>query len=273
MNIAVVDQSATRGHSALHRAVPVAKLVAFGLLLTAVMVSTNLLVVLSLTGVLAAIALWMRLPSKPIFALSAYPGLFASLFAFAASAGWLGGALIVAKAVTAALAAVLLMFTTPYPQVFAPVQRVVPAVIGDALLMTYRSLFILLEKFSHTLTAVRLRAGVVGHNPVRSAGSHNTLARGRDAVLHRPVTTDARRHAPARLRRTARRYRTAFGIPRVGRDDSRMRSPATCRGGRVACVVAGSQPLCVVPPMCCRLQGLPSLSRIAHFERTPGERG
>jgi energy-coupling factor transporter transmembrane protein EcfT len=169
VDIRIVDSVATRGTTPLHRIAPVAKLVAFALVLSAVVVSTNLLVVigvaLALLGVIAA----LRLPARPMLVLAAYPGLFAALFAFAASAGVLAGALVVAKAVTAALSAVLLMFTTPYPQVFAPLQRVMPAVLGDALLMTYRSLFLLLERFGHVLTAARLRAGLVGVHPVQSA--------------------------------------------------------------------------------------------------------
>jgi energy-coupling factor transporter transmembrane protein EcfT len=153
----------------MHRAAPAAKLMAFALVLVAVIVSANLLVVLGVTLSLLGLLAAMRLPARPMLALAAYPGLFAALYAFAAAAEPLTGALIVAKAVTAALAAVLLMFTTPYPQVFAPIQRVVPAVIGDALLMTYRSLFLLLERFGHMLTAARLRSGLVGVHPSQSA--------------------------------------------------------------------------------------------------------
>ncbi|MHB8740842.1 MAG: CbiQ family ECF transporter T component, partial [Coriobacteriia bacterium] len=95
--------------------------------------------------------------------------LFALIFAFAAAPGPVTGALVVLKAVTAALSVVTLMFSTPYPQVFAPIQRVTPQVVGDALLMTYRSLFILAEKFADLTRAVRLRAGLSMHQPVRSA--------------------------------------------------------------------------------------------------------
>lgn len=169
MDIRRVDISATQGKSALHRCRPGIKLVAFAFTLSAVIMSVNLLVVVGLALCLVGVIAAMRLPARPMLALAAYPGLFAALFAFAAAADRLTGALVVAKAVTAGLAAVLLMFTTPYPQVFAPVQRFLPPVIGDALLMTYRSLFLLLEKFGHVLTAARLRAGLLAGSPIRSA--------------------------------------------------------------------------------------------------------
>ncbi|MBN2405178.1 MAG: hypothetical protein JXE06_06310, partial [Coriobacteriia bacterium] len=76
--------------------------------------------------------------------------------------------LIIGKAVTAALGGVILMFATPYPQVFAIVQRFVPGIVGDALLMTYRSLFLLAEKLTNLTTAVKLRSGLAAGQPVRA---------------------------------------------------------------------------------------------------------
>ncbi len=191
MNLTTVDTSATRGDSALHRAVPGAKLIASAGVLVAVIASTNVLVIAGVALTLAGIVLALRLPWRPIFTLAAYPGLFAALFAFAAGASWLGAALIIAKAVTAALSVVILMFTTPYPQVFAPLQRIMPAVIGDALFMTYRSLFLLLEKFLHTLTAARLRAGITGVQPLRSAA---TVTRSLGGVLLYSIDLSQRTH-------------------------------------------------------------------------------
>jgi cobalt/nickel transport system permease protein len=197
MDIARVDVSATRGTSSLHRAVPGAKLVAFALILAAVIGSTNLLVVLAIALVLVAVVVAERLPARPMLLLALYPGIFALVFAFAASADLLTAALIVIKAVTAALAAVVLMFTTPYPQVFAPLQRVLPAVIADVLLMTYRSLFLLIDKFSHMLTAARLRAGLVGASPVRSA---TTVTRALGGLLLYSIDMSQRTHDVMYLR-------------------------------------------------------------------------
>lgn len=170
MDIGRIDHSATRGRSWVHGTAPAAKLVAFALLLTAVVVSTNILVLAGVAAALAGLALACALPMGLTLGLAAYPGLFAALYAFGTGTPPLTGALVVAKAVSAALCAVVLVLTTPYPQIFAPVQRFLPPIIGDSLLMTYRSLFLLLERFSHVLTAARLRAGVMGRHPVRSAG-------------------------------------------------------------------------------------------------------
>lgn len=158
MDISVVDRSAATGASWLHRAAPGAKVAAFALLVGAVVVTWNAFLALGLALGLAALVPACRLPARAAFALAAYPAVFAAVFAFASAPDPLTAGLIVLKAVAAALAAVVLVLTTPYPQVFAPVQRITPSLVGDALLMTYRSLFILLDKAADLLRAVRLRS-------------------------------------------------------------------------------------------------------------------
>lgn len=169
MDITVVDRSATLGDSPLHRAAPASKLVASGLVIAAVVVAADPLIMVSVAFALVGASAVLRLPLRSMLPLALYPALFALIFAFAATNGPVTTALIVCKAITAALAMVMLVFTTPYPQVFAAVQRVTPTIVGDALLLTYRSLFILAEKFSDLLRAVRLRAGVSAKQPLRSA--------------------------------------------------------------------------------------------------------
>lgn len=168
MDVRAVDRIATSGSSALHRTSPAGKLVAFASVLVAVVVQNNAFVVLAVLITIAAVAAAAALPPRLVFGLAAYPGLFALVFAFAAAPDVLTGALFVLKAMTAALAAVTLACTTPYPHIFAPVQRIVPEVVGDALLMTYRSFFILADKLDRLGTAVRIRAGLATRSPTRA---------------------------------------------------------------------------------------------------------
>jgi len=169
VDITVVDRSATLGDSLLHRAAPASKLAASGLIVATVVVTSDPLIMASVAFALVGASAMLRLPLRSMLPLALYPAIFAFIFAFAAANGPVTTALIVLKAVTAALAMVMLVFTTPYPQVFAAVQRVTPVIVGDALLLTYRSLFILAEKFSDLSRAVRLRAGVSARQPLRSA--------------------------------------------------------------------------------------------------------
>lgn len=169
MDIGSVDRSATSDLGWLHRVSPAAKLFAFALVLAAVVTTWNVFVALALLLGLLAAAISARLDLRLAVPLAAYPALFALIFALASAPDALTGTLIVLKAMGAGLAAVTIVLTTPYPHIFAPIQRVVPGIVGDALLMTYRSTFLLLDKFSNLLRAVRLRSGLRGAHPVRMA--------------------------------------------------------------------------------------------------------
>ncbi|MRS12862.1 MAG: hypothetical protein EG823_07295 [Actinobacteria bacterium] len=169
VDVTAVDRSAVLGDSLLHRAAPGSKLLAAGLLLAAVVSTHDPLVTAGVALSLAGAGAALRLPLRQMLPLALYPALFALVFAFAAAPGPVTGALIVLKAVAAAMVVVTLMFATPYPQVFAPLQRILPAIVGDALLMTYRSLFILAVKLADLVRAVRLRSGVSARQPVRAA--------------------------------------------------------------------------------------------------------
>jgi energy-coupling factor transporter transmembrane protein EcfT len=81
--------------------------------------------------------------------------------------------------------------------VFGPIQRRVPAILGDALFMTYRSLFLMIDRFDQVLTAARLRGGLVGADPVRSAG---VVARSLGGMLLYSVDLSQRTYDVMRLR-------------------------------------------------------------------------
>ena len=169
MRIGAIDESATLGRSWLHHTAPVHKLLAFVCILGAAMVTWNLLVLIAIALLLVAALLSARVPLRLALSLAAYPALFAGVFALSSAPDVMTGTVIVLKSACAGLAAVTIALTTPYPQIFAPIQRVTPRLVGDALLMTYRATFLLLEKFGSLLTAVRLRSGLARRQPVRAA--------------------------------------------------------------------------------------------------------
>ncbi len=162
MDVTSIDYWATGRTSFLHKRATAAKLLAWLLVLVAVIVSQNLLIIAAIYLTLVAVVRSTRLPMGQVLGLAAYPVLFAVLFAVSQlqEAGLLFGLTIIAKAATAALDSVLLISTTPYPQVFGFIQNYVPATIGDGLFMTYRSVFILMDKLQHLVRAVRIRGGL-----------------------------------------------------------------------------------------------------------------
>lgn len=196
MRIGDVDTIAVLGDSALHRIGSPVKLVAFALVLAAVLLTTNALVIAALAIALVAVVVGLRLPARTMLGFAAYPAIFAAIFALATTAGFLGVLLVVGKALCAALAAVMLTFTTPYPHIFAPLQRVVPAILGDGALMTYRSLFLLLDRMDHTITSVRLRAG----RPKSVAAGARMATTALSGVLFYSVDLSQRTYDVMRLR-------------------------------------------------------------------------
>ena len=169
MDIAALDRWAVQGRSRIHAASPLGKLTATALFIACVAMARDVLTLVTLYVSLAALIVVARLPLRRTLAIAAYPALFALLFAFSQWNGqWAAPVVIVLKAMDAGLAMVLLIGSTPYPQLFAIIGRALPRVVGDALLMTYRSFFLLLEAMDHLITALRLRGGLLRGRPMRT---------------------------------------------------------------------------------------------------------
>ena len=157
MDVALVDNLAINGRGWLHRRSAPAKLAMTGGLLAAAVVSRTPaqagLVLLAVTGLGAS----ERLPVGQVAGLAAFPALLAGLFAL----GWTGTTAVLAflKGLSAASSMILVMTTTPYPQVFAALGAVLPGTLLDVLFLTYRGFFLLLGRIEALRRAVRLRGG------------------------------------------------------------------------------------------------------------------
>jgi cobalt/nickel transport system permease protein len=157
LELAQVDQWAVAGTSAWHRASALGKLISTAMIIGAVITARDWRILLIVyLAILAAIAS-ARLPVLKIALVGAYPALFSVLFAVSQTGGWDVVFLIVTRALTAALAMLLLITTTPYVDIFAALGRILPSLLADGLLVTYRSFFILLETFGRLMTGLRLR--------------------------------------------------------------------------------------------------------------------
>src|SRR3989337_4143025 len=107
---------------------------------------------------LASLVILTRLPFLKIISIAAYPAIFAVLFAISSwSEDWIIPATIILKALCASLAMVILIVTTPYPDVFSSIEPVLPRIIREGLFLTYRSLFVLLELTDNLVHGLRVR--------------------------------------------------------------------------------------------------------------------
>jgi cobalt/nickel transport system permease protein len=132
------------------------------------------------------LVIWTRLPVLKIVTIAAYPAIFALIFAAASWNGsWMSAGVIVLKALCAALAMVILIVTTPYPDVFSSIGPVLPRIVTEGLFLTYRSLFILLELTDNLIKGLRVKGGLTHGRYIRnvvnfSSGIGLLLVRGLD---------------------------------------------------------------------------------------------
>lgn len=162
-DIALVDTWASAGRSPWHRASALAKLAFVACILFAVLRATEPLALAGVVALLLACLATARIPLGPALLLALYPVLFSSLYVLSRWDGtWHTPLLLVLRALASSLCAVLLVATTPYPDLFAPVSRVTPRLMGDGLFLTYRAFFGLLHRADRMWTALRLRGGLTG---------------------------------------------------------------------------------------------------------------
>jgi cobalt/nickel transport system permease protein len=162
-DIALVDLWASSVRSPWHRASALAKMAFVGAMLFAAIGSTDPRVLAGLVGLAVVCLASARVPLGPALLLALYPLLFSSLFVLSRWDGtWQTPVLLLLRALASSLTAVLLVATKPYPDLFAPIARVTPRLVGDGLFLTYRAFFGLLHRAERMWTALRLRGGLTG---------------------------------------------------------------------------------------------------------------
>jgi len=162
-DLALVDTWASAGDSAFHRASALSKLLFVALVLGAILSSTSPVFLAGLYAALIVLVLVSRVPLGPALLLSLYPVLFSALWLLSRWNGdWTTPLVLVLRSLASSLTAVLLVASTPYPDLFAPIARVTPRLVGDGLFLTYRAFFLLVARADRMWTAMKLRGGLTG---------------------------------------------------------------------------------------------------------------
>ena len=157
-----IDLRATANDTVWHRASAISKLALGALLVGLAIASPSLALLLAIHALAWMLALGSRLPASLLLGAAAYPLLLVLLFVIAAWDGtWRTPLFLVLRPLTASLTAVWLVGTTPYPDLFAPLARVLPRGAGDGLFLTYRALFALFARLDRLARALRLRGGAM----------------------------------------------------------------------------------------------------------------
>jgi cobalt/nickel transport system permease protein len=161
--LARIDYLASAGTTPWHRATALGKLLLALAVVTLAIAAPTTRLLLAAHVFAWLLAISSRLPARLLFAAAGYPLVFVALFVIARWDGtWQAPLTLVLKPLTASLAAVWLVGTTPYPDLFAPLSRVLPRATGDGLFLTYRALFALLARAERLWRSLRLRGGLGG---------------------------------------------------------------------------------------------------------------
>jgi cobalt/nickel transport system permease protein len=161
--LAQIDYLASAGTTSWHRASALSKLLLASLLVLLAVFARSVTLLAALYALVWLLALTSRLPLRLALAASGYPVLFSLLFLILRWDGTLETPLrLLLRPLTASLAAVWLVGTTPYPDLFAPISRLLPRSVGDGLFLTYRALFELMGRTAGLWRALRLRGGARG---------------------------------------------------------------------------------------------------------------
>jgi cobalt/nickel transport system permease protein len=165
-----MDERASLGRSPWHRASALAKLVVAVVALGLAVAAPSIALLLAVHALVWLLVLTARTPLRLVLAAASYPLLFAGLFIVGRWDGtWETAARLALRPVTAGLVAAWLIGTTPYPDLFAPLSRVLPRTVGDGLFLTYRALFALLARAERLWQALHLRGGSSGPARTRLA--------------------------------------------------------------------------------------------------------
>jgi cobalt/nickel transport system permease protein len=195
--MARIDHLASRGGTVWHRASALSKLILALLVLALALATRSLALLGALYALAAALALTSRLPLRLVAIAAGYPIVFSGLFLVSAWDGtWQTPARLLLRPLAASLIAVWLVGTTPYPDLFAPLSRVLPRSVGDGLFLTYRALFDIGARGERLWRAMRLRGGAGGANGRRLAQAGDGFA---TLVLY-AFERSQRQYATMRLR-------------------------------------------------------------------------
>ncbi|MCG0278182.1 MAG: CbiQ family ECF transporter T component [Thermanaeromonas sp.] len=167
MHLADIDYLAFRGDSFWHKASALSKLIFAAVVISVVVVTRKPLPLVLTLSFLLALLFMAGVPLIKFGHLLFFPALFGSVFAFSRIGGsWLPVTLVIVKSLTAASALLLLIATTGAPAIFACLRLIFPPLIVDALFITYRSFFILLDELTNLFTALKVKGGYSAANLV-----------------------------------------------------------------------------------------------------------
>ncbi len=163
---AQIDYLASAGNSVWHRSSAFAKLLLTVWYVALAVITPSWGVLLALLVTAVALCVSAHVPRRLALAAASTPLMFSLIFVLAhLKSDWDAPLILIVRPMVASLTAVWLVSTTPYPDLFAPISRLLPRGVGDSLFLTYRAVFALLARVERMWSALRLRGAMA--RPVR----------------------------------------------------------------------------------------------------------
>jgi energy-coupling factor transporter transmembrane protein EcfT len=160
IDLLAIDRWSTQRSGWLHRVSVPAKLGVALALIGALIVTREAAPLAVLYAVLVIALCTSRLPVLPVLGLSLLPVAMSAVFAVTRlGTTWESALAIVEKGAISSLTLLLVVSTTPSPELFRAIRRVMPGLLADMLFLAYRSIFILLGRALAARDALRLRGG------------------------------------------------------------------------------------------------------------------
>ena len=158
IDILAIDRWSAQGKSWLHRASASAKLGVALAVIAALVVSRDAAPLAILYVVLLFVLWTSRLPFLPVLGLSLLPVAMSGVFAVnRLGTTWESALVVVEKGAISSVTLLLVISTTPSPELFRAIRRVMPGLLADILFLAYRSVFIVLGRAIAARDALRLR--------------------------------------------------------------------------------------------------------------------
>lgn len=192
IDVAKIDYWAASGSGPFHRASILAKIGFLLLVLAAALSAKSFFPLAFGYGIIVLVAAAARLPWLRIMGLSLYAAVFTVLYIISLRGNATAHGVLIAKAVTPALAVLMIIVSTPYPRIFSLLSAVLPEVLSAGLFMTYRTLFILLGMMDNFVAAIRLRGGFSPGSLYKNGAN---ISKGIGMLLVRAVERSSRLYA------------------------------------------------------------------------------
>lgn len=161
MRMLAMDVLAVNGTSYLHGVHPYSKLMTAGLIMAALLLTTNSYMVISI-GIILCCALKFQGKLSLLKQMCCYIYPLCFSFFYGKLLGFTGEqlTLVMGRAMVAVMILLVLISTTPYIKVFAVMSKLMPPVLADIFFLTYRAFFLLLGKMQETFIAIKLKGGM-----------------------------------------------------------------------------------------------------------------